>query len=250
MNIRKASVAGAFYPEEKGELKSMIAGFLKEVPTQHLSGELKAVIVPHAGYEYSGQIAAYAYSLIAKTGAKKVVLLGPSHYLYFFGIAADANTHWETPLGKTALTKNNVQKIPQAHVQEHSLEVQLPFLQSVLKDFEILPILAGDEDPKDIAEQVKPLISDALLVISSDLSHYHNYESAKRLDIAACRAVEKLDLKSLESSEACGRIPIMAAVNLAKDFGWKSKLLCYKNSGDVTKDRSKVVGYASFAFYK
>jgi MEMO1 family protein len=251
MRIRKPVVAGTFYPAGKEELSSMIKGFLSKVPTHDIPGELKAIIVPHAGYEYSGQVAACAYALLKEMAPKKILILGPSHYEYFYGIAGDTNEAWETPLGRVKVTSHNLQKFEQAHAREHSIEVQVPFLQSVLKDFEIMPAATGDDDSDIIAEQIKPLLNDHFLVVSSDLSHYHSYADASKLDKMTCGAIETLNPnKLIARGEACGMKGITAVLMLAKDLGWKCKLLCYRNSGDVTGDKDRVVGYASIAFYK
>ncbi|MFH1181994.1 MAG: AmmeMemoRadiSam system protein B [Candidatus Woesearchaeota archaeon] len=250
MKIRKPAVAGAFYPDDKEELSEMIQGFLSKVPEQTVPGELKAIIVPHAGYEYSGQVAACAYSLLKAVAPKKILIVGPSHYAYFFGAVGDTNEYWETPLGMVKVTSSGLQKFEEAHIREHSIEVQVPFLQSVLKDFEIMPVTTGDDDSDEIAEQIKPFLKDHFLVVSSDLSHFHSYADASKLDKATCGAIETIDLKTLKADgEACGMRAITATLRLAKELGWKCKLLCYKNSGDVTGDKTKVVGYASMAFY-
>lgn len=250
MRIRKPAVAGAFYPDSKEELSEMIQEFLLKAPKQTVPGELKAIIVPHAGYEYSGQVAACAYSLLKEAAPKKIVIIGPSHYEYFFGIVGDTNEFWETPLGKVKVTSSGLQKFEAAHAHEHSIEVQLPFLQSVLSDFEIMPIAIGDDDSDEIAQQLEHFLKDHFLIVSSDLSHFHSYHEASKLDKITCGAIETLDDKKLkDEGEACGMKAVTVMLRIAKDLGWKCKLLCYKNSGDVTGDKNKVVGYASMAFY-
>jgi MEMO1 family protein len=251
MRIRKPAVAGAFYPAGKEKLSEMIQGFLSKVPKQSVPGELKAIIVPHAGYEYSGQVAACGYSLLKGAAPKKILILGPSHYAYFFGAVGDTNEAWETPLGRVKVTSSGLQKFEQAHLQEHSIEVQVPFLQTVLKDFEIMPVAVGDDESDEIADQIKPFLKDHFLIVSSDLSHYHSYADASKLDKITCDAIASIDSKKLKADgEACGMRAIKAVLKLSKEFGWKCKLLCYQNSGDVTGDKTKVVGYASMAFYK
>jgi MEMO1 family protein len=251
MKIRRPAVAGAFYPDDPNELSEMIKGFLSKVPKQSISGELKAIIVPHAGYEYSGQVAACAYSLLKTVAPKKILILGPSHYEYFFGIVGDTNEYWETPLGKVKVTSHNLQKFEAAHAKEHSIEVQVPFLQTILKDFEIMPAAAGDDESDEIAEQIKPFLTSHFLIVSSDLSHYHSYADASKLDNLTCGAIKNLDIDKLKSEgEACGVKGIIAVLQIAKELDWKCKLLCSKNSGDITGDKTRVVGYASIAFYK
>jgi len=250
MSIRQPAVAGAFYPGDKIELKEMIDGFLAKVPDEKIDGEIKAILVPHAGYIYSGQVAAYAYKLIKGLDKKRIIMLGPSHTTYLDAAVSDDNESWITPFGGVKLAENNFDKIREAHIQEHCLEVQVPFLQSVLEYFEIIPLVAGDADPKKIAEQITRLLDDekTLLVISTDLSHFHEYDEAKELDTATVKAISKLDASSV--GEACGAVPIKTVIEIAKEKKWKVKELCYKNSGDVSGDRSRVVGYTSFVFYE
>ena len=251
MKTRHAAVAGAFYPAGKEELESMLNKFLKNVPDIALKKEPKALVAPHAGYIYSGPVAAYAYALLKKFKKQKIILLGPSHSFHFNDIIADVNDYWETPLGRVKLMQNNFPKLEQAHFNEHCLEVQVPFLQKTLENFEILPLVAGDINPKKISEKIIPLLDDnTLLIISSDLSHFHDYGTATRLDQNTIKAIQNLDCgKAEREAEACGKIPIMAVIDIARKLKWKCKLLSYKNSGDVVGDKSQVVGYASFAFY-
>ncbi len=250
MRVRRSAVAGAFYPEGEA-LGRMVDGFLKKVPEVSVDGELKALIVPHAGYIYSGQVAAYAYALLKGCRKKKFVILGPSHYVYFNDVVSDSNEFWETPLGRVGVAESGFPKLGEAHAGEHSVEVQLPFLQRVAGDFEILPLVAGDADPEEISEKILGILDDdSMLIISSDLSHYHDYSTAVRLDRKAIGCIEKIDYSAFAGEEACGKIPVMAVLHIAKRLGWKCKLLNYANSGDVSGDRESVVGYASFAFYK
>jgi hypothetical protein len=250
MRTRAAAVAGMFYPKSREELEKMLLQFLKNVPASTAEKELKALLVPHAGYVYSGQVAAYAYALLQKYKKKKIIMLGPSHYTYFNGVASDVNDFWETPLGMVRVAENDFPKLREAHLEEHSLEVQVPFLQKTLEKFEILPIVAGDADPKKISEQIKKTLGSSLLLISSDLSHYHDYDTAVRLDTNSCRAIQNLDYDRFEKEgEACGKIPVLTLIDIAKSLNWKCKLLNYQNSGHVTADKSRVVGYASFAIY-
>ncbi|MEW6063207.1 MAG: AmmeMemoRadiSam system protein B [Nanoarchaeota archaeon] len=255
--IKKAVVAGYFYPSDKNELAKMIGNFLKKVPDTKIKN-IKAIIAPHAGYVYSGQVAAYVYKLLKNIKNKlKTIIVGPSHYEYFDGLAMENSDFWETPLGKVKVAKekiisNKIKIIPEAFEKEHSLEVQIPFLQYVLKDFEIQPIAVGNVDYVTLAKELERLIKkDTVIIISSDLSHFYNYQDAVKIDSFANTAIPKLDIKTVEEKvEACGKTGILSILYLAKKHGWKCKLLCYKNSGDVTKDKSKVVGYGSYVFYK
>jgi AmmeMemoRadiSam system protein B len=251
MKTRHAAVAGSFYPASKEEIEDMIDKFLKNVPDITLEKEPKALIVPHAGYVYSGQVAAYAYSLLKKSKKQKIILLGPSHNVYFNDVVADVNDYWETPLGKVKLTQNNLPKLKQAHLQEHCLEVQIPFLQTTLEKFEILPLVTGEINPKTISEKIINLLDDnTILIISSDLSHFQPYDVAEKIDHNTIKAVQDLDYDKMEEQgDACGKIPILTAIDIAQKLKWKCKLLNYKNSGDVTHDKSQVVGYASFVLY-
>ena len=251
MKTRNAAVAGAFYPADEEEINSMLNEFFKNVPKIKLEKEPKALIVPHAGYIYSGQVAAYAYSLIKNSKKQKIILLGPSHSVYLDDIAADENDYWETPLGKVKVMQNNFIKSEEAHRNEHCLEVQVPFLQTILKDFEILPLAAGIVNPKEISEKIINLLDDnTILIISSDLSHFQPYDVAVKIDKNTIQAIQDLDYDKMErQGDACGKIPIMILIEIAKKLNWKTKLLKYKNSGDVIGEKSQVVGYASFAFY-
>lgn len=254
MKIRKPAVAGMFYPEDREELKSMIDGFLRKVPDINIDGNLKALIIPHAGYIYSGQVAAYAYLFLKKYQNKKIkiVLLGPSHNVYFNDVASDVNDYWETPLGKVKVLENNFLKAEAAHFNEHCLEVQLPFLQRILNNFEILPLVAGDINPREISKKIQKIIDDnTLLIISSDLSHFNDYYTAVKIDTNTINAIKNLDYNKMErEGDACGKIPILTAIDIANQLKWKCELLDYKNSGDNAGDKSRVVGYASFALYE
>ena len=218
----------------------------------NIFGDLKALIVPHAGYVYSGPVAAYGYKLLKKTDAKRIILIGPSHNDFFDAAMQDENDYWQSPFGKIKLEKTD--KLPLSsviHKQEHSLEVQLPFLQLSLKNFTLMPILIADADPRKTAEIIESLLDNSTIIIaSSDLSHYHSYDNAFQIDKLANEAIPKLDIKSAEKIEACGKIPILILMHIAKKMGWKAKKLIYKNSGDVVKDRESVVGYGCYAFYR
>ncbi|MCX8179251.1 MAG: AmmeMemoRadiSam system protein B [Candidatus Aenigmarchaeota archaeon] len=249
--IRKAAFAGSFYPTEKERLKKMIDNFLKNANTEEIK-TAKGFIVPHAGYIYSGQVAAYAYKIIKSLEAKRVILLGPSHFIPFIGSSISTADYWETPLGKVKVEKVKTKFIdfPAAHTYEHSIEVQLPFLQTVLKDFTIIPISIGDDYYKDIAKEIRDIMEGAIIIASSDLSHYHDYETAVKIDGKASKAITELDFKNAEKMEACGKIGILALMKIAKDNGWKVKTLFYANSGDVTGEKAQVVGYGCYAFYE
>lgn len=258
---REPAVAGTFYPGDEKELKQMIEKFLKEAKDVEIKGRLRGLVVPHAGYVYSGPVAAYGYKLLMKQKPQpsKILLLGPAHYGMFIGIAESGANVWRTPLGplntesiSSKIADRSILNVyPQVHKPEHSLEVQLPFLQTVLKNnFTVYPLLTGEANPAAIANALEPLIDDdTLYIASSDLSHYHPYENAKKLDAVANEAIPNFDFKKMEYAEACGKIAILALMHIAKSKGWKGKLLDYRNSGDTAGPKDSVVGYGCYAFY-
>ena len=256
--IRRAAVAGSFYPNDPAELRAMISGFLKQTKP---SGVVpKAVIAPHAGYIYSGPIAASAYVQIAPARGKikRVVLLGPSHRVPFRGLAATSADAFATPLGNIPIDKaafDQIKDLPQvevidsAHAMEHSLEVHLPFLQEVLGDFRLVPLAVGDATPEEVADVLEKLWGgpETLIVISSDLSHYLSYREAQWSDRAAVAQV--LDLQAgLDHEQACGATPINGLLIAARKHHLHAHLLDLRNSGDTAGDRAQVVGYTSIAF--
>ncbi len=259
--IRPAAYEGIFYPKNPEQLSNMIDQFLKKSRENSINGRITGLIVPHAGYIYSGIVAASAYKLLPKTKEKlRIILLGPSHYFPFKeGVFSDFE-YWETPLGKIKaeivdIRKFNMQntfiKFSKAHLKEHSLEVQLPFLQKTLENFTIIPIILGELNYKILAAKITPLINkNTIIIASSDLSHYYPYNKAVEIDKITINSIKNFDTQTLiEKGEACGKIPILVLLNLAKEFGWKPIFLDYKNSGDTSGIKEEVVGYASFAFY-
>ena len=257
MKIRKAVLEGSFYPFGKKAMTEMIDGLMKEAKEIKLKGKLKALIVPHAGWVYSGLTASYAFRLLKnlKNKPEKILLIGPSHQVAFNGIALTNDDFFETRFGKIELIKvdeklfknKNISLLPEAHEKEHDLEVELPFLQTILKEFKLLPITYGEIEPEKLAELIDSLIDEkTLLIVSSDLSHYLYYDAAKKIDNESIKAV--LDLNGKEEIDACGREGIKALIILAKKNNWDVNLLDYRNSGDTAGDKINVVGYASFAF--
>ena len=205
----------------------------------------------------SGPVAATGYRQVVGLDIDRVVVMAPSHHVAFRGVAIPDADAFRTPLGiipvsaaarqLTASSPFVVDSAP--HAQEHSLEVQLPFLQRTLKQFELVPLVFGKVDEQQVAERLKGLVSPkTLFVASSDLSHYYPYAEAKKLDQFTVDAIVRMDLEALASAQACGHSPILALVHLARALGWKAQLLDYRNSGDTAGDRSRVVGYASIAF--
>lgn len=278
--IREPAKAGAFYPDNKVELNAMIDEFLEKAELPQLDNYIRGLIVPHAGYIYSGQVAAYGYKTLISPSTssgpiKTVVLIGNSHKEYFDGISVYEKGYFRTPLGDVEIDKDLAKKIidsnekiifkESVHINEHSLEVQLPFLQKVLKNFRIVPIIMGNDSPKTInilINALKGLVDDNTLVIaSSDLSHYPKYEDAKYSDGKIIEAIltgkrenlvktiSKLEQKGISNlqTRACAQGSIEVVMGLLGD-SMNIKLLKYANSGDVTGDKSQVVGYAAIVF--
>jgi hypothetical protein len=259
--IRPAAVEGLFYPGTAATLAAEIRALLAAVPARGAApGDLKALIVPHAGYRYSGPIAASAYALLRPLHGvvRRVVLLGPAHRVPVRGLALPAASAFATPLGVVRLDAEAVARIrtlrqvvvsAAAHSEEHSLEVQLPFLQQVLGEFALLPLAVGDATAEEVAEVIEALWGgpETLIVVSSDLSHYLPYERARRIDAETCAAIGKL-ARPVSHDEACGGTPINGLLVAARRHGLTPALLDLRNSGDTAGDRSRVVGYAAFAF--
>ena len=247
--LRKAIYAGSFYPIDKKVLSKMINGFLSKANSKKIEGELKALIVPHAGYIYSGLTAAFAYKILEKSTQDRIILLGPSHYDYFKGELGFIGA-WETPLGVTQTQKSDLKVIE--NDREHSLEVQLPFLQNVLKKFEFVPIIYGETSGESLAHIAMGLSNKKTIIIaSSDLSHYNSYETAKKIDNNSINAILSLDVEKFsKDGDACGKIGIISLMLLAIKNNWTPILLDYKNSGDTTKDKKSVVGYCAIGFFK
>jgi AmmeMemoRadiSam system protein B len=261
--IRPAAVAGMFYPADAAVLQSDIASMLAGVrmPLETAGLKPKALVVPHAGYIYSGPVAAQAYARLIpwRTAIRRVVLFGPAHRVALRGIALPHALAFATPLGRVridadavalALQRPDVVENAQAHALEHSIEVQLPFLQRVLDDFRLLPLVVGLVDPEGVAEVMDLLWGgdETLIVVSSDLSHFHPYRDAQTLDRATADAILALDAR-LDHEQACGATPIAGLLRAARRRGLVPELLDLRNSGDTAGDRARVVGYASFAFY-
>jgi len=259
-NIRPPAVAGMFYPGTPQELAREVRGMLAAVPPAPTFTQPKALVAPHAGYVYSGPTAAHAYAVLAPHAKRirHVVLLGPCHRVAVRGLAVPNCTAFETPLGvvpvddravAAALALPQVVRHEAAHAAEHSLEVQLPFLQAVLDEFTIAPFAVGYATPDEVAEVLDLLWGgdETLVVVSSDLSHYHSYADAQRRDRHSADDILHLRLL-LDHDQACGATPINGLIEVAQRRGLQPRLLDLRNSGDTAGDRSRVVGYASFAF--
>lgn len=259
--VRTPAVAGLFYPADAKELHTQVWQFLSQVkPADDLPP--KAIIVPHAGYIYSGPIAASAYARLktARDVIRRVVLLGPSHRVGFRGIAVSGMTAFATPLGQVPVDRTaveHVRKLPnvgvleQAHAQEHSLEVHLPFLQEVLSEFKLAPLVVGDARPQEVGAVLEALWGgpETLIVISSDLSHYQGYQAAQRLDSATSQAIEALRFEDIGYEQACGRNPVNGLLWVARRKALHGETIDLRNSGDTAGPRDQVVGYGAYVFH-
>jgi AmmeMemoRadiSam system protein B len=268
--VRTPAVAGMFYEKSPAELRKNIDEMLNRVRLPKIEGIVRAVVSPHAGYMYSGFTAAHVFKLLEGRKYDCVVVVGPSHREYFNGISIYSGDEYETPLGKVPIDhevrsellykEKNIVASVAGHRAEHSLEVQLPFLQCVLEKFSIVPIIMGDQR-RQLCEQLSAALArvmatkNILLVASSDLSHFHTYDEAVILDKRVIQAVERFDsdvfIDELEkkSFEACGGGPIAAAMKTSKQLGAnRVEVLHHCNSGDITGDTSGVVGYLAAAF--
>ena len=260
--VRPAAVAGTFYPGTPIVLSAAVQAFLADAGSMRETRDPlpKALVVPHAGYVYSGPVAAPAYRRIAagRASVRRVVLLGPVHRVPIRGLALPAAQAFETPLGTVAVDVDAAARaleLPQvrvsdaAHALEHSLEVQLPFLQTVLDDFKIVPFAVGDATAEEVSEVIDHLWGgpETLIVVSSDLSHYQRYADARATDRATADAILALS-PELDHQQACGATPINGLLIAARRHRLRPELLDLRNSGDTAGDKSRVVGYASFAF--
>lgn len=250
-----------FYPANADELAASVQHYLAEA-TPRPGPVPKAIIAPHAGYIYSGPVAASAYIQLipAKFTIKRVVLLGPSHRVPLHGLAASSATHFATPLGLIPVDTQSVAQIcrlprvtvnDNAHTLEHSLEVHLPFLQQILDEFSLVPLVVGQCSPEDVHQVIAELWNgpETLFVISSDLSHYHEYSVAKQLDQKTSEAIEQLDYKHINYENACGRDPVNGLLHFAKQIGMKANAIDVRNSGDTAGSHDQVVGYGAYLFH-
>lgn len=258
--VREAAVAGTFYPARKELLIHDIQAFLKDIDLEKDHAIPKALIVPHAGYMYSGNTAASAYSSILGNAKKikRVVLVGPAHRYAFHGLAYPQADIFNTPLGEIAVDTDAIELISnmkqvsmsaEAHAEEHSLEVQLPFLQSILEDFKIIPLLVGEAQATEVSEVIDKLWGgpETLIIVSSDLSHYLPYDRAQRVDEFTINKI--LSLLSLDTlHQACGAIPINGLLLSVRRHQLQPKLLNLCNSGDTAGDKKMVVGYCAISF--
>jgi len=271
--IREPAVSGTFYPGNKEALRIDVDGYLSKVPLQEPHGAIIGLISPHAGYMYSGQTAAYGYKAISGTSFDTVIIVAPSHQSFFLGTAVQEKGGYRTPMGvvpideelaSTLIGKGDVIRAdPRLHRSEHSIEVQLPFLQTVLKDFKIVPLIMGTSQDPEASRQlahavhvcIKAKQKRYLILGSTDLSHYYPYDLAKEMDKAAMDLLEAFDVEGMVRElargkyEACGAGPIISTMIVSRMLGAsRAKVLNYMNSGDVTGDMDSVVGYVSCIF--
>ena len=271
--VKEADLAGSWYPVSKAALEDQLKSYLSKADPEKIEGKIIALIVPHAGYPYSGPVAAYGFKALEGRGIKTVIVLGFSHRQYFDGIAIYDRGSWRTPLGdiqidekiaKEITTKNNRVKFnPALFKEENSVEMQIPFIQMVLKDASIVPIAFGTQDYSDAESLAATLAAvikdknDVIVVASTDMSHYHTYIEANSIDKHTINTLDKLkgrelyDEGKLGICELCGLMPVTTSLLMAQSLGYdKIKVLKYANSGDITGEKSRVVGYVSEAIYK
>jgi len=258
-SIRKPAVAGQFYSENGGELSATVATLLREAQARDTPAP-KALIVPHAGYIYSGPVAANAYACLwpYRDQYQRVILLGPCHRTPFHGLALSSADAYRMPMGDVPLDTSvissldipGVQVFDQSHESEHSLEVHLPFLQAVLGSFSVIPIVVGAAAPELVSRVLNALWGgpETLIVISSDLSHYLNYDDARAIDAVTCQMIEDLDAGSINHDMACGATPVAGLLIAAKRHGMRVTTLDLRNSGDTAGDEGGVVGYGAWMF--
>ena len=259
MSVRPAAVAGLFYPDNARQLRAAV---IEYVASARPSGPVpKALIAPHAGYQYSGPVAGSAYALLAprRDEIERVVLIGPSHRIGFAGLALPDASAFATPLGDVTLDGAAIDRIRtlphvivsnHAHRQEHSLEVHLPFLQEVLGPFSLVPLLTGDAAPSEVGGVIDALWGgrETLIVVSSDLSHYHDYNTALRMDAATSSAIEALRDDDIADDHACGAVAIRGLLWAARRRGLRARTVDLRNSGDTAGPKDRVVGYGTYAF--
>jgi MEMO1 family protein len=259
---RPPAVAGLFYPDDERELRDVVSGYLRQHSSDAAVAPPKALIVPHAGYIYSGGIAAAAYATVASLRhvIRRVVLIGPSHRVYLRGMAVPAARSFATPLGNVAIDETLKASLLQSgavlesdtpHAQEHCLEVQLPFLQLLFEDFTLLPVVLGSVAPEQVAAALAQVWGDAatLVLVSSDLSHYHTYTQARQIDAATTAAILRRE-STLAGEQACGAVGINGLLYLANQRQLPIAEIARCNSGDTAGDRSRVVGYGAFAVHE
>ncbi|WP_196137556.1 AmmeMemoRadiSam system protein B [Aliikangiella sp. G2MR2-5] len=263
ISVRPPAVAGSFYSADSKRLTNQLALLFESVTpiAGSIQHPVKALIVPHAGYQYSGTTAAQAYQLLKPDlNIERIVIIGPCHRVFIHGLAVPSCDYFSTPLGELPIDKEalsialrfaQVQVNDPAHQQEHSIEVQLPFVQRIYGEMPILPIVFGDVSSEKVAEVLSPLLDlpGTLLLVSSDLSHFHDYNTARRIDLQTTQLIEDGQYQLIDHNRACGSTGINALLKIAKEKNWKVSTLSQCNSGDTAGDHSRVVGYGAYAIY-
>lgn len=259
MSVRSPAVAGLFYSDNADSLAMEVHSYLAGV--EQRGPPPKAMILPHAGYEYSGAVAASGYARLRRVRdiVTRVILIGPSHYVPLRGLAVSPAESFTTPLGEVPVDRPAVERLlrlPQvtrsesAHLREHCLEVHLPFLQHMLDWFAIVPLVAGDASAEEVAETLDEVWGgpETLIVVSSDLSHFLDHATARRLDARTASAIESLAPERIGEEQACGRVPIKGLLTAARRHGLAARTIDLRNSGDTAGPKDRVVGYGSFVF--
>lgn len=257
---RRPAVAGLFYPSAQPALRQALSDCFESAVRLGEVLRPRALIAPHAGYMYSGPVAASAYRILepVRDDIRRVVLIGPSHFVAFRGLATSSAEYFLTPLGSVPVDLGAtlalrelpfVRERDDAHASEHSLEVHLPFLQVALSDFRLVPLVVGDATPPEVGEALQTVWDgdETLIVVSTDLSHYHPYELARRRDGETSLAIRRLDTSAIDGSRACGFRALNGLLWLAARHGLEVTVLDERNSGDTAGDRSRVVGYGAYA---
>ena len=259
-DIRPPTVAGMFYPADPGLLRSEIDAYMAAATVPGL-GRVRAVIAPHAGYVYSGPVAAYAYRLLGAQHPmpERIIIMGPSHRSWFPGVAVADVDGFATPLGTQpvdrafvkALTQNQelFSAVNAPHTPEHCLEVQIPFIQVIFPNVPVVPMLFGETNPTAVGKALDRILEETdLIIVSSDLSHYHSNRSAHAIDRKFLDALLAGDRQGVLKGEACGQAPALALMTIAESRNWHPRLLDYRTSGDISGDTRQVVGYAAVAY--
>jgi len=257
-DVRPAAVAGAFYAADPDRLRQNVAGLMAAVP-ERARPSPQALIAPHAGYVYSGPTAAHAFAALRDSASapRRVVVIGPAHYVAVRGIAVPTASTFATPLGRVPVDRETLARVTDLpwvaaadapHAPEHALEVELPFLQTVLGSFSLVPLLVGDAAPQEVDDTLDRVWDESLVVVSSDLSHYLGYAAAQRRDAATADAIERRDWAALGPNDACGFRAVAGLLRQAERRGLTAERLSLCNSGDTAGPRDRVVGYGAWAF--
>ncbi|MCJ7551861.1 MAG: AmmeMemoRadiSam system protein B [Anaerolineae bacterium] len=259
-DIRPPAVAGTFYPADPGVLRNAIDAYMAAATVPDL-GRVCAVIAPHAGYAYSGPVAGYAYRLLGVQQPRpgRIIIMGPSHRSWFPGVAVADVDGFATPLGTQPVDRTFMKTLSGSqdlfsaanapHTLEHCLEVQIPFIQAVLPDVPVVPMLFGEINPTEVGRELDRILEDTdLIIVSSDLSHFHNNRMAHTIDRQFLDALLAGDHQGVLKGEACGQAPALALMTIAESRNWHPRLLDYRTSGDISGDTRRVVGYAAVAY--